>query len=270
MLPGQFIEQRFPVFNPDSIRAHHIQSVSIRLMDKPSNSPMYDHGRRFRYFFDEQGRMVRQQKVYPSRGGRMDTASFHWIYQEEELKATLEQQGRYKRMVRFSQLDEHRVRQTISIKRGGVDWFVLTEEEVETQAFKDGEVIQVGGLNAKPYQSTTTSRNSRGEITLKEVWASGKLQIRESWEFHGGTLDAYVFENRQTNESSVIHFDADLESGTWCHNLDCRDWSIVFHPDGWPKGWIMMNPDSQDMEIWEFQYSHFQNNIHGSNENNTH
>lgn len=257
LLPGQFIEQRFPTFHPDSIKAYGIQSITIRMMDKPSNEPMYDRGRRFSYFFDKKGRLIRQQKLFPGWAGRVDTASLTWMYKNGALVAQLEHLGSYRRMVHYEKIDAGLIKQTISVKRGSLDWQTLAEEQIETIVIDSGEIIRLGGLDAKPYQSTTIKKNANGTMTSREVWTGGKLQTKETWQFTRETLDAYVFEDGSKEESWVVHFNGNSESGTWCHNLECRDWSIVFNPNGWPKGWILMNPETQDMEIWEFEYSYF-------------
>jgi len=259
---GRFIDQKFPVFDAGAIARQDIERISITLFDKPSLKPMVDQGDRAIYEFDSLGRMLRFSHVFSRLNGSMDTLAQLFTYQGNELVSETEVLGSYRRRVRYEWQDDHTVRQTIEVKRGTGEWQLLDTEKKESQTSQNGQERMVtelvGGVNSIPYQRTVTTFDTAGKPIIREVWNGSRIQYSEKWFYKGASLEAY--ELQRAADPYPLHItyklkDGQYDSGTWCTEGHCRDWSMVYFPDGRPKGWIFIEPDTQDMDIWEFQYT---------------
>tara|TARA_B100000902_G_C27232775_1_gene875783 strand:+ start:960 stop:1193 length:234 start_codon:yes stop_codon:yes gene_type:complete len=75
-------------------------------------------------------------------------------------------------------------------------------------------------------------------------------------ELRNDSLIQYSYTN-VLNESTIkIDFPSNYETskGRWCDNEQCLSFSIVIDKDGWPKGLIFMNEETEDILIWEIDY----------------
>lgn len=255
-IQSNFIENRYPTFEPSDIAKAGIKTIRISEMRKPSSMPIYDDNVRFNYYFDRSGELIGFRKTYPSLGGKVDTTSMSRFIINGELVQESEKIGRYQRRVVYERLDSNTIKQTISVKRGASDWELLNKEKIQTKKIKTGKVEMIGGLNDQPYQRIVYQYNNAGNLTSIETWNGSRIQSIESWEYEKGEMTKYEFKDLLNSKNSSYRFPLDWEKdkGMYCQNSECKDWSIVTQKDGWPKGWIFMDPKSQDMNIWEFDY----------------
>jgi len=253
-LPGQFYDSRFPTWQSDSIKKHGVSSITIRILDKPSSKPIRDTGKRVRYVFNARGMLTSFIKAFPMKDGRMDSTITRYEYDaQNRLKSQLEILGYYKRKTTYEQISDNAVKQTISVKHGSMEWQVLNVEVIQTEKSDKWERISIGGLNAKPYQKTLIERDSTGRMYHREVWVGSRLQLKEHWNFAKENNVNYVHENMITGERNSMQQVGD--NGSFCHDYLCKNWSIVTGKKGHEEGWIFMNPATQDVEVWEFDYA---------------
>lgn|GEM_PF-362333 len=263
ILPGKFIDERYPLFNDSIIAQEGIENITIRVMRKPSSSPIYDDGRRITYHFNELGRLISFQKVFPSIAGRVDTSSLTFIYRNDILQARSEKIGKYRKRISFDYINTHHIVETIKVKHGGMDWDELGKEEVKRNETRSDEQILIselrGGVNESAYQQTIKTLTADRHPIKKEVWFGSRLSSSESFEYSNGLLSSYSLNNPQKGSSIKIDYDTSSllqEEGEWCEYEVCKNWSIVYYDTGLPKAFILMNTKTQDMEIWEYRYSY--------------
>lgn len=223
------------------------------MLDKPSSKPIRDTGKRVRYVFNDRGMLTSFIKAFPMKDGRMDSTIFRYEYDaQNRLKSQLEILGYYKRKTTYEQMSDNAVKQIISVKHGTMEWQVLNVEVIQTEKSDKWERISIGGVNAKPYQKTLTERDSIGRMYHREVWVGSRLQLKEHWSFAKENNVHYVHENMITGERNSMQQVGD--NGSFCHGDHCKNWSIVSSKMGHEDGWIFMNPATQDVEVWEFDY----------------
>lgn len=263
ILPAQFIDERYPLFNDDSIARQNIERITIRIMRKPSSKPIYDDGRRIIYHFNELGRLVSFQKLYPTRLGQIDTSSNTFIYRNDIIQARSEKIGKYRKRVSIDHINTHHTIETIKVKRGAMDWDELGKEEIHRSETADEErIIETtlrGGINEKAYESRINIYDLDKRLLKKEVYHGVRIISTESLEYMDGKVSRYVssnFSKGSTLEVGYTTLSFPQDEGTWCENSTCQTWSIVYHDNGLPKAFILMTPESQDMEIWEYRYSY--------------
>ena len=263
IIPGKFIDQRYPLFNDSRIADQAIESITIRVMRKPSSRPIYDDGRRIAYHFNEQGRLISFQKVFPSRAGRVDTISHTFIYRNDIIQARSEKIGKYRKRISLDHISTHQVIETIKVKHGNMDWDELGKEEIKRNESKIEDQLLItelrGGVNEAQYQSTISVFNANNKPIKKEVWYSSRLASLEQYEYSNGLLSSYSIKNAEKGSTMNISYSTSSsiqDEGTWCENDECKNWSIVFYETGLPKAFILMNIKTQDMEIWEYRYKY--------------
>jgi hypothetical protein len=263
IVPGKFIDERYPVFNDSIISEQSIESITIRVMRKPSSRPIYDDGRRISYHFNDQGRLISYQKVVPSRAGRVDTSSITFIYRNDILQARSEKIGKYRKRIAFNYINTHHIVETIKVKHGDMDWDELGKEEVQrSETLSNQQWIiteKKGGINETPYQQNITILNQALKPVRKEMWHRSRLIGTETFEYSNNLLYKYSIENIQKGSSIQVEYKTSSvlqDEGKWCENEICKTWSIVYHETGLPKAFILMNTETQDMEIWEYRSTH--------------
>jgi len=259
IVPGEFLEHRFPMFNEDSIKARGIRYISIRMMRKPSLKPITDDGRRAKYSFDPKGRLISFQKTYPVRHGQMKTATTDYRYTGKFLSEETEYLGTYHRRTTYQKLESGDIEKSISVQRGSGGWQTVGTEVIHIDKTKNDSSIIVSKSHATepypPYMVTETESDLKGRKTRNETRASGRTQHVERWKYSGDLISVYSFLDVINDRALRIEYaEASTDNGKWCENNDCKDWSVVYYDDGLPKGWIFMNPETEDMEIWEFRY----------------
>ena len=144
----------------------------------------------------------------------------------------------------------------IKTKRGKQTWELFEKEKVETIRFKNGKAEMIGGLYDVPYQKIITEWNSDSTSISKETWNGSRIQSKYKVELRNDSLIQYSYTN-VLNESTIkIDFPSNYETskGRWCDNEQCLSFSIVIDKDGWPKGLIFMNEETEDILIWEIDY----------------
>lgn len=228
-------------------------------MRKPSSRPIYDDNIRFTYFFDRDGNLIGFRKTYPALGGRIDTTSYSRIVVGGELLQESEQIGRYQRRITYQRIDSATVKRTIKVKRGSMDWEDFSKEKIVKKSIANGYVEMIGGLRDEPYQRVVYEHDKSGRLTQIETWNGSRMQSVETWTYKDSSLKKYEFKDLLDNQKSSYSFPMNWEEdiGLYCDEDQCKDWSIVTHENGWPKGWIFMNPTTQDMNIWEFDYKYW-------------
>ena len=263
IIPGKFIDQRYPLFNDSNITNQAIESITIRVMRKPSSRPIYDDGRRIAYHFNELGRLISFQKVFPSRAGRVDTISHTFIYRNDIIQARSKKIGKYRKRISLDHISTHQVIETIKVKHGNMDWDELGKEEIKQNKSKIGNQLLItelrGGLNEAPYQSTISVFNADNKPIKKEVWYGSRLASSEQCEYSNGLLSNYSSNNAEKGSTMNISYSTISslqDEGTWYENDECKDWSVVFYETGLPTAFILMSTKTQDMEIWEYRYKY--------------
>jgi len=255
----EFLQNKYPTFSSEDIKEAGIRKLVIREMRKPSSRPIYDDNIRFNYFFDKEGILIGYRKTYPSLGVRVDTTSMSRIIENDELIQESEKIGRYQRRVVYQRIDSITVKQTISVKRGAGDWEEFAQEKIVTRKIKNGKAEMVGGMLSEPYQRIVYQNDDQKRLTSIETWNGSRVQSIETWTYVDERLLNYQFRDLLDKKKSEYSFPMDWEkdSGVYCTSNECKDWSIVTRDDGWPKGWIFMDPKTQDMNIWEFDYKYW-------------
>ena len=258
-IQSEFLQHKYPTFSEEDIKESRIKKLTIREMRKPSSRPIYDDNIRFTYFFDKEGLLIGYRKTYPSLGGRVDTTSMSRIIINGELVQESEKIGRYQRRIVYQRLDSMTVKQTISVKRGAGEWEDFVQEKIVSKKIKNGKAEMIGGLKSEPYQRIVYQNDDRGRLTSIETWNGSRIQSIENWVYSGDHLTNYQFRDLLDKKKSEYNFpiDWDKDNGIFCNSTECKDWSIVTRDDGWPKGWIFMDPKTQDMNIWEFDYKYW-------------
>lgn len=261
--PGRFIDRNFPLFDAGAIAGDSIERISVKLLGKASMKPITDKGERLVYKFDTLGRLCVFWHVFPRQSGELDTLKRIFFYQDDKLLFETEVLGSYHRKVTYEPESEHVIRKCIEVKRGAHEWQLLDEERVETHIKESdsGKVVTeyTGGLYSSPYQHTVTSFNRHGLPVSRLVWNGHRLQSSEHWRHENGLLAAYRFEQHGSHHPVSITYspkDGRHDAGTWCADGTCLNWSLVYFPTGLPKGWIFINPETEDMKVWEFEYGH--------------
>ncbi|MEQ9186223.1 MAG: hypothetical protein RLP15_00700 [Cryomorphaceae bacterium] len=229
-------------------------------MRKPSSKTIYDDGRRVIYHFDAQGELTSFQKVNPGPYGGADTISTTWIRMNGIVQAKAERVGQYRRRITYSYPSDSIVLESIKVKRGELDWQdIATEQVITKRRLIHGNEIIIsfrGGVDAKPYQRMITTIGPQG-IEGKEAWIGARVQFIEEWHYRQKQVSEFTHRNlEQGTELSITYStENDLQDeGTWCENGLCRNWSLVYNEEGLPKGWIIIDPETQDLEIWEYRY----------------
>jgi len=260
IIPGVLLEARYPTFSADVVRTKQIESATIRLMRKPSSRTIYDDGRRVIYHFNTEGDLSSLQKVNPGPYGSTDTVSTTWIRMNGELQAKAERVGNYRRRIGYAHVNDSTVIETIKVKRGAMEWQEIAQEQVSTlRKLINGDVILIemrGGIDAKPYQRIITTIGPQG-IEGRESWLGARVQYIEEWHYRQRMVSEYTYRNLEQNTVFTLTYSTDQplqDEGQWCENGSCRNWSVVYYDDGLPKGWIIIDPETQDLEIWEFRY----------------
>lgn len=258
---GQFIDQKFPLFEARAIVGDSIERISVKLLGKASMKPIADKGERLIYNFDTLGRLRVFRHVFPRLSGELDTLKRVFFYQEDNLLFETEVLGNYHRKVTYEPVNGQVIRKCIEVKRGAQDWQLLDEEKVETQFSDSGKVVTeyTGGLFSNPYQHTVTTFNPRGLPVSRQVWNRHRLQFSEHWRYENGLLTAYGFAQEGSPHPISITYTPKAgryDAGTWCAGGTCFNWSMVYYPSGLPKGWIFIDPETEDMKVWEFEYGH--------------
>lgn len=249
---------RYPSFEEEAIKQAGIRTIIIREMQKPSSQPVFDYSIRFKYFFDQNGHLIGYRKTYPGYGGRIDTNEVKRIFVGDYLAQESEKLGAYQRREVYTALDSITTKRTISTRRGEGEWEKISQEKITRQSISGGDVQLIGGLKSEPYQRVVSYRNEANQITSREVWNGSRMQSVEMWEYQNGDPRFYRYKDVAQNEVFEYEFPSteNLE-GSFCTRGLCKRWSIVNHENGWPKGWILMNPETQDVEIWEFDYRYW-------------
>jgi len=255
-LKAEFLDHKYPLFTEGAIQQNNIKSVTIREMYKPSGRPVYDQNIRFNYYFDRAGRLIGYQKTFPGYGGRVDTVALSRTYSGDFIVQETEKLGKYQRRTVYQDRGNDLIEQIISVKRGAMDWQEINREQIETRAIKDGEVILTGGLNSEPYHRVVTMKNDFGQKISREVWNGSRIQSIEFWEYDQTELSLYRFKDLldHRNVSFTRPTAVDEDNGSFCENSMCKTWSIVWHSNGLPKGWIFFDAKTQNVDIWEFDY----------------
>lgn len=259
-MESSFIQGRYPTFSSSLIKAQNIKHIRVTEKYKPSSGPVYDQNIRFHYYYDGLGRLLAYQKTYPGDRGIIDTLTWSQAFDGLNKVKEVEKLRRYQRMVAITPIDAQRQQRTISVKRGSLDWELLTTEQVKLQPIQNGEVLLISGVDAEPYQREVFMRNDQGQLISREVWIGSRLQIEERWTYAGGRLVAHEWRDL-LDEQHVLRnlpLDMSLDTGTYCEGERCWRWSIVLNAEGLPKGWIFFDPETEDMEIWEFHYEYWQ------------
>lgn len=257
IVPGELHEERFPVFNADSIRAKGITRITLRNTSKPSSRPIYDHGRRSVYEFDSEGRLSHLMLVFPLRGGRLDSVEHYWIFRSGKLVSELESTGSYKRRTRYDYSDEDVAVRKIEVQHHSEEWQSVGEEELKTIESGRQTIHSIASVGNEPFEEEITLKNSEGQIATQEVWNGPRLQARETWSYQDSTITYTYFDANATIPALLISYESEagrFERGRWCKRAKCQDWSLYYNDRGMPKAWLFIDPVTQDMEIWEFQY----------------
>ena len=259
---GRLLEARYPTFEPSEVAERGIARITVRLMRKPSSKTIYDDGRRLIYHFDAQGELQSCQKVNPGNYGTSDTVGTTWIRMNDELKAQAEQIGKYRRRITFEYPNDSTTIETVKVKRGPMEWQELTREQVTLKTRQsNGKRIEIelrGGVDATPYQRTIRTYGPHG-IESEERWLGARVGYIDTWTYENELIGA--FEHQEGNQASTFRLTYDTsngkqEEGQWCEGDGCRNWSMVYYENGLPKGWIIIDPSTQDLEIWEFRYDY--------------
>ncbi len=261
IIPGRLIEARYPTFSEEIVRTKRIETATIRLMRKPSSRTIYDDGRRVIYHFDPEGELTSLQKVNPGPYGSTDTVSTTWIRMNGALQAKAERVGNYRRRISYDHINDSTIIETIKVKRGAMDWQEIAQEQVSTlRKLINGDEIRIemrGGINAKPYQRIITTFGPQG-IEGRESWLGARVQYTEEWHYRQRMVSEYTHRNLEQGSEFTLTYSTDRplqDEGEWCEDGACRKWSVVYYNDGLPKGWIIIDPETQDLEIWEFRYT---------------
>jgi hypothetical protein len=255
ILSNEFLLHRYPTFEAAEVAKEGIKSITIREMQKPSSRPIYDYSIRFTYFFDRQGRLIGYRKTYPGYGGRIDTNEVKRIYFQNQLAQETERMGSYQRKTVYAPLASNTQKRTISTRIGKAPWEKISLEKIEHQEIKGGFVKLIGGIRSEPYQRIVCMQNEQDNLVVRETWNGSRIQNLEMWEYSSSIPTYYRFKDVSQNAVFEYRFPSnDSAEGSFCVKGKCKKWSIVRHENGWPKGWILMDPVSQDAEIWEFVY----------------
>ena len=263
IVPGELIQESLPTFNEDSIAKRGIRSITLRTLRKPSMKPIYDDGKRTRYRFNEKGQVTEFKKIYPGKYGVLDTSIVRCEFEQHGPVRLLERVVSYRRLTSYSYPEDDVVHLEIKVKRGNSPWQVIRREELVTQEDHNSrgmnKRITRGGIGEKAYQKTDEHYDGFGRITSREIWNGNRSQSIETWVWQDDKIKGYFKNDLLENRQSSIEYNIDAprqEEGKWCIE-ECREWSIVHHKNGLPKGWIFMNPKTENMEIWEFDYDFF-------------
>jgi len=214
-LQPELLLNRYPTFKASDIKDAGIKRIRIKEMTKPSSRPVYDQNIRFNYYFDQKGRLTGYKKTYPGFAGKIDTILIQYAYQHGAKTQEIETLGRYKRSVEYKPQNDS-----------------ITYIEIKTK-----------------WNSDSTSIS-------KETWNGSRIQSKYKVELRNDSLIQYSYTN-VLNESTIkIDFPSNYETskGRWCDNEQCLSFSIVIDMDGWPKGLIFMNEETEDILIWEIDY----------------
>ncbi|MEZ4720608.1 MAG: hypothetical protein R2813_01880 [Flavobacteriales bacterium] len=247
------IQERYPVFKASEIQKARIKTITIRELNKPSGWQIFDQSRRFHYEYNRKGELIHYRKTYPGHGGRIDTLQFYFEYANGALVQEIERTGRYQRKIRYDRLDAHKTAKLIETRRGNDDWEEVANEVITEKSIDGGWVRYLSGPSSEPYQHEfyleKESKQSR------EVWTGSRLQTIQEWKGLTNNEVSYRCEYNFKKDSVEMRLLGD--EGEWCINGQCRDWSMVLHENGFPKGWIFMDTKTQDAEIWEFVYQYY-------------
>ena len=258
ILSNEFLLHRYPSFDAAEVEKAGIKSITIREMQKPSSQQILDYSIRFTYYFDGKGRLIGYRKTYPGFAGRIDTNEVKRIYFQNKLAQETERMGRYERKTVYAPLDSSSQKRTISTRIGNAAWEKLSLEKIAKQEIKDGFVELIGGMRSEPYQRVVSMLDKKDNLVVRETWNGSRIQNLEMWEYRANEPSYYRFKDVSQNEELEYRFPASGDDeGSFCVKGKCKKWSIVSHSNGWPKGWILMDPISQDAEIWEFVYRYW-------------
>ena len=255
-LQPKLLLNRYPTFKASDIKDAGIKRIRIKEMTKPSSRPVYDQNIRFNYYFDQKGRLAGYKKTYPGFAGKIDTILIQYAYQHGAKTQEIETLGLYKRSVEYKPQNDSITYREIKTKRGKQTWELFEKEKVETIRFKNGKAEMIGGLYDVPYQKIITEWNSDSTSISKETWNGSRIHSKYKVELRNDSLIQYSYTN-VLNESTIkIDFPSNYETskGRWCDNEQCLSFSIVIDKDGWPKGLIFMNEETEDILIWEIDY----------------
>jgi hypothetical protein len=263
IVPGQLLEARYPTFREQTIKQHGISKVTVRMMRKPSSHTIYDDGRRLIYHFDGNGSLKGFQKVIPGDDGLGDTIGATWIRMNGQLRTRAERIGRYRRRLTYEYPSDTLLIETVNVKRGDLDWQELSTEQVRIETKEQaGQRIEShfrGGVNAKPYQRTNYIYEGE-KLLREEQWLGARLRYLDTWTYESGLITSFHHRDEEQQKTFEVTYSTASElqdEGTWCENSHCRNWSMVYFDNGLPKGWIIIDPKTQDLEIWEFRYEYF-------------
>lgn len=149
----------------------------------------------------------------------------------------------------------------ISVKRGSLAWQEIDKEQVVTKSFDvQGDRVEIeyrGGVNAEPYSRLIRTYGPNG-IKTEEHWIGAHVREVTKWHYKNDMVSMYLFQDKVNSRETSIIYDVERplkDEGKQCEETTCKNWSIVYNDDGLPKGWISIDPDTQDMEIWEFRYT---------------
>ncbi len=255
--PGELHEDRFPVFCEDSIAARHISKIVLRNTSKPSSRPIYDHGRRSVYEFDNEGRLSHLLLVFPIRNKGLDTIEHHWIYRAGELVSELESTGAYVKRTRYQDEPDGSTTRSVQIKHHSDEWQSVGRDVVRMEEQDSRTVFSIATGNNPPYEECVTTYIEGGLPETREVWNGPRLQTKESWNYEDSTITYSRFVASEVIPQMLITYNykgETLDKGRFCRRADCKDWSLFYYPDGLPKAWLFIDPVTQDLDIWEFTY----------------
>lgn len=257
---GQFIEEVYPRFSEADIAEQGISKITLRKMRKPSGRPIYDDGERIHYHFDTEGHLVHFQMIFPGYRGQLDTTSRRFVYDDDELRSTEIQRGKYRKRIDYARVDDSTVIEERWVRRGNDPWEFLDKEQTVTEERLVNGLTEkthwIGGIASKPYKSIVEQLNDAALPLSREVWHGARMHVAERWKYRDdGRLMTYEKDNRRDGGSIALTYPADeAEDGQWCEQGNCREWSRVYQDDGLPKGWIFYHTDSENMDIYEFRY----------------
>lgn len=259
IVPGILIEDLYPTFNTRSIAQAEIKTVVIRLLRKPSSKSIFDDGRRIQYEFDTQGRLKEFQKISRGKFGKNDTSKVQYTYENDLLESKTEVLGNYRKRIVFQSINDTAHYERIYIKRAASGWTLLTEDLVRTSQFSQGgcnsTVAQKGAVGSQPYEKTIFRKCNSTET--KEIWLGNRMLQYETWQSKPNTFLTYEKVHHLNKQNIVITYsDQLLNEGSRCVNGRCQNWSFVFDENRLPKGFLLIDPTTQDMEIWEFRITY--------------
>lgn len=259
---GAFIDGELLLFNEDLVKAEKISGIEIIHLKKPSNQSIIDEGVRTYYTFDESGRLITLEHLFKGYKGKTDTTIRSFEYANQRISTHQIIRGKYRKRTDFFQLNDSTKIEKRFVKRGASDWELIDTEQHLIKTNPNGKgierIIWIGGIDSKPYKRIIESIDEQGRLTQKQIWYGARLNQAETWAYDQDRLLTYTRNEIREGKTIRINYpnlNKQDAKGDWCINESCRTWSMVFNDLNLPKGLIFYSPETENIEILNFEYT---------------